>query len=205
MGVAQWMRMIDTVSGLVQMSGRFRRGPAGDATGPLQGAGPLGQLETRLAGVVVAALKEAFDRDRVRMDLERAQMEAERQRAEEALRAELRRQAAERALAQLRLVGVMAFVICTVLVGVGVSLPGVRSVIPRSLMGTGFVLTVAALGCVFAAWQHVFTWSTQVDSTVRPASVAPVPHNPQARAAAAAPWLLLASLALTLATVLTAL
>ena len=29
----------------------------------------LGQLETRLTGVVVAALKEAFDRDRVRMDL----------------------------------------------------------------------------------------------------------------------------------------
>src|SRR5829696_2678071 len=109
MGVGQWMRVLDTVSGLVQMSGRFRRGPdgtagVGDVPAGGGGAGPLGQLEARLAGVVVAALKEAFDRDRVRMDLERAQMEAERARAEEALRAELRRQASERALGQLRLI-----------------------------------------------------------------------------------------------------
>jgi hypothetical protein len=205
MGVAQWMRVVDTVSGLVQMSGRFRRGPGTDVAAPIPGAGPLGQLEARLAGVVVAALKEAFDRDRVRMDLERAQMESERQRAEDALRAELRRQAAERALAQLRLVGVMAFVICMVSVAVGVWLPGMRSTVARTLMGTGFLLAVAALGCVFAAWQHVFAWSTQIDSAVTPASAAAVPSHPQHRAATAAPWLLLASLGLTLATVMTAL
>src|SRR5918992_4705133 len=101
------MRVLDTVSGLVQMSSRFRRSADSDLSPPV-GGGPLGQLETRLAGVVVAALKEAFDRDRVRMDLERTQMESERQRAEEALLAELRRQAGERSLGQLRLVAVMA-------------------------------------------------------------------------------------------------
>jgi hypothetical protein len=42
----------------------------------------LGQLETRLTGVVVAALKEAFDRDSRRLDLEHEQVNAERQRAE---------------------------------------------------------------------------------------------------------------------------
>jgi hypothetical protein len=205
MGVAQWMRVFDTVSGLVQMSGRFLRGSSVDLSAPIPGAGPLGQLEARLAGVVVAALKEAFDRDRVRMDLERAHMESERQRAEEALRAELRRQAAERALAQLRLVGVMAFVICLVSVAIGVWLPGMQSVVARTLMGTGFLLSVAALGCVFAAGQHVFAWSTQLDSTATPGSTAAVPPHPQHRAGAAAPWLLLGSLALTLATVLAAL
>ena len=48
--------------------------------------------------MLVAALKEAFDRDSTRIEMERSQIEAERQRAEEALRAELRRQAGERAL-----------------------------------------------------------------------------------------------------------
>jgi hypothetical protein len=191
------MRVLDTVSGLVQMSGRFRRGPDADVGGPVAGGGPLGQLETRLAGVVVAALKEAFDRDRVRMDLERSQIDAERQRAEEAIRAELRRQAAERALGQLRLVAVMAFVICMLSVAVGVWLPGLRSTGPRALMGTGLALAIAALGCAFAAWQHVSAWSgdTQV-------ALSGIPRH---GAAAAAPWLLLASLAVTLTSLLASL
>src|SRR4030081_2102186 len=106
MGFADWMRVIDTVSGLAQMSSRLRPRGTGPAVPAAQDAS-TGMLETRLAGVVVAALKEAFDRDRVRMDLERAQIESERRRAEEALAAELRRQASERALGQLRLIVVM--------------------------------------------------------------------------------------------------
>ncbi|RPJ84398.1 MAG: hypothetical protein EHM13_04470, partial [Acidobacteria bacterium] len=35
--------------------------------------GGLGPIEARLAGIVVAALKEAFDRDSARLDLERDQ------------------------------------------------------------------------------------------------------------------------------------
>ena len=84
MGVSQWMRVLDTVGGLIQMSTRFRRPPEENLQPPAGTGGPLGQLEARLAGVVVAALKEAFDRDRARMDLERTQMEAERERAEAA-------------------------------------------------------------------------------------------------------------------------
>ena len=57
-----------------------------------------GQLEAPLTNVVVAALKEAFDRDHARLELERAQLEEERRRAEQALRLELRRQAADREL-----------------------------------------------------------------------------------------------------------
>src|SRR5690349_20263568 len=125
MGVGQWMRVLDTVGGLIQMSSRFRR-PADEGleSAPPGAGGPLGQLEARLAGVVVAALKEAFDRDRARMDLERTQMEAERARAEEALRAELRRQAAERTLGQLRLIAMMAFGLLMVSAALGVWLPG---------------------------------------------------------------------------------
>jgi hypothetical protein len=204
MGFGQWMRVIDTVSGLVQMSSRFRKP---DSEVPFAPAGgPLGQLETRLAGVVVAALKEAFDRDRARMDLERSQMDAERQRADEALRAELRRQAADRAQGQLRIVAVMAFALMMMSAALGVWLPGMRGMLPRTLLGTGWVLGIASLGCAFAAWQHVSAWS----SGARPSDFGG--NNPDARAAyaehraaTASFWLLLASLGLTLASLLAAL
>src|SRR5829696_1154520 len=102
MGAGQWMKILGTVSTLAQMGAQFRR--PSDAVAAQTGS----SLEHRLAGVVVAALKEAFDRDRARMDLERETLEAERSRAERALQAELRRQAAERSLNQLRLVAVFA-------------------------------------------------------------------------------------------------
>jgi len=108
MGIAEWMRVLDTVGGLAQLTGKLRaRAPE---EGLQEGGGPGvgGPLEARLAGVVVAALKEAFDRDRQRMELERGQIEAERRRVEEALAAELQRQALERTLGQLRLLAVMA-------------------------------------------------------------------------------------------------
>lgn len=196
MGFAQWLRVIDTLSGIVQLTARARRPPEADA-GPLTTTGgALGQLETRLAGVVVAALKEAFDRDRARMDLERAQMDSERQRAEEALRAELRRQAADRALGQLRLVAVMAVGIWMLSATLVALLPGMGDGAPRALMGAGWALAIGALGCAFAAWQHVSAWTADV----RRGDAAPV-H----RAGTIAPWLLLAALTLTGASLLTAL
>jgi hypothetical protein len=202
MGIGQWMRVLDTVSGLVQMSGRFRRP---DQDMPAAGGGPLGQLETRLAGVVVAALKEAFDRDRARMDLERSHMDAERQRAEEALRAELRRQAADRALGQLRMIAVMAFGLLMTSAALGVWLPGMRTVVPRALMGSGWLLAIAALGCAFVGWQHVSAWSSRVGASEVTGARPPDPGQPEHSAASAALWLLLASLTLTLASLLAAL
>jgi hypothetical protein len=195
MGFAQWMRVLDTLSGLVQLTNRVRQPPESQA-GPLERGGAIGQLETRLAGVVVAALKEAFDRDRVRMDLERTQMESERQRAEDALRAELKRQAAERSLGQLRLVAVMAIAIWMLSAALGVFLPGMRDGTPRLLMGAGWALTIAALGCAFGAWQHVSMWSADARGS------ASAPHHP---AAIAAQWLLLLALAVTGAALLVAL
>jgi hypothetical protein len=196
MAFAQWMRVLDTIGGLVQLTARARR-PAETDAGPLTStSGALGQLEARLAGVVVAALKEAFDRDRARMDLERAQMESERQRAEEALRAELRRQAADRALGQLRLVAIMAVGIWMLSAALLALLPGMRGEAPRVLMGGGWALAIAALGCAFVAWQHVSAWTadTRGNDAV-----------PLHRAATIAPWLLLTALALTAASLLTAL
>src|SRR6266516_5414072 len=109
-----WLRIIDTVIGLTDLARLGRRPPPPPDPehqlqfDPSRPGGPLGGLETRLAGVVVAALKEAFDRDTRRLELERATLESERERAERALRLELRRQAGDREIGRLRLLAGIA-------------------------------------------------------------------------------------------------
>jgi hypothetical protein len=208
MATAQWMKVLDTVSNLAQLwSGFAGKSQASAPSTPPHatgmaapfGAGPsdprgLGPLETRLAGVVVAALKEAFDRDRARMDLERDTLEGERSRAERALAAELRRQAADRALAQLQLIAVFAGLALLVSGVLAAWIGGMRDGTAAVLLTIGWTLAVAALGCVFAAWQQVSRWASQTDPPPAGASTL----------AAVAPWLLLGSLATTAASLLLA-
>jgi hypothetical protein len=201
MGFGGWLRVLDTVGGLAQMAGRMRRGAGPDA--PITTLGPgggLGQLEARLAGVVVAALKEAFDRDRTRLDLEQAHLAAERQRAEAALHAELRRQAADRALHQLRMVAIMALGVWMLSAALAIWLPGLRDGVPRICLGLGWAFAIAALGGAFAGSQQVAAWSAAdaIGSSSGPGA-------PQHAAATAAPWLLLGALTLTGAGLLAAL
>jgi len=206
MGIAQWMGVLDTLGGLVQVARRFRQGVSSGSGGgpswsggtlsPPDGTRGLGQLETRLAGVVVAALKEAFDRDSARMEMERAQLDAERRRAEEALRAELRRQAADRLLGQLRLVAVMAVSIWALSAALGVWLPGMRALVPRALLGTGWACALGALASAFAGWQYVSVQSLDIS-----AGAAVLEH----RSTIYAPRLLIAAVALTGAGLLAAL
>ncbi len=198
-----WMRVLNTVGGLVELSSRFRRPAAGDDV-VASGGRALGALEARLAGVLVAALKEAFDRDSARMELERSQVEAERRRAEQALHAELQRQAAERALAHLRLIAVIAVAAWALSAALAVWLPGMRGAAPRVLLGIGWAASFAALGCAFAGWRSIVTSS--VPATTESGSTAVVsPIRAGGRepmAAAAAPWLLLAALAMIAASLL---
>jgi len=189
--MAQWMRVLDAVSSLAQVTGRIRRGAGTDLEATTGAGGPL---EARLAGVVVAALKEAFDRDRARTDLEREQVDAERRRAEQALRAELRRQAAERAVGHLRLIAAMAIAAWMLSAALAVWLPGMRAGVPRSLLGAGWACAFGALGCAFAGWQGISAWSAADGS-----------GESQSAAASTAPWLLLVALALTGAALLVAL
>ena len=193
MGVAQWMKVVDAVSGIAQLV--TRRAPAaGERTDLAAG----GALETRLAGVVVAALREAFDRDRARMDFERAQMESERRRAEQALEAELRRQAAERALGQLRLIAVMSVGAWMLSAALAIWLAGMREPIPRLLLGSGWACSFASLGCAFAGSQRTSAWTVAVNGPT-------ASSQPASLAASAAPWLLLLALALIGASLLAAL
>lgn len=190
MGIAEWMRIVDTVGGLAQMTGKLR--PRAPETGLAESGGAApGGLEARLAGVVVAALKEAFDRDRARMDLERTQVEAERRRAEALLAAELRRQTAERALAQLRLIAIVAVAAWMLSAALATWIPGMHARVPRMCLGAGWILAFGALGTALSAARGI------VASTD---ALAADPSSPAGRASSgagaggAAAWLLLAAL-----------
>jgi len=109
-----WLRILDLALGVTDIARSRKMRQAAEPAEEQQSEAPLqsmqpgrtetlpGGLEARLAGVVVAALKEAFDRDTRRLELERAQIDAERERAERALRLELRRQTGDREIGRLR-------------------------------------------------------------------------------------------------------
>lgn len=186
MNFANLVRAYDAVMALRDAARKFK-GPA--APPPPDTAlsqttaahGLAGQIETRLTNVVVAALKEAFDRDHARMELERAQIEEERRRADEALRMELRRQAIDRELVRLRLLAGIALVgwIASI-VAFFVHPSGVPS---RIVLGMGWLLLLGALAAAFNA-------QGRVDAQ---------PSNPTAQGdAGALPlWLMVAGLAAT--------
>ena len=136
------------------------------------GARVPGGLEARLAGVVVAALKEAFDRDSRRLELEREQLAAERQRAERALRLELQRQAGDREIGRLRL---LAGVAVAAWIGDAVAVVAARRA-PASAralaLGGGWLLLLAAIAASFIAQSRVAGALTRVaDSGARGAMI----------------------------------
>jgi hypothetical protein len=154
-----WFRIIDVVIGLADLArGRKTPAPDPDLDDQLQvdpgRPGALGGLEARLAGVVVAALKEAFDRDSRRLELERTELEAERERAERALRLELRRQAGDREIGRLRLLAGIAVAswIGTLFFSLRV-LSG--SVGPRVALGGAWIFLLLAFAAAFIGQSRV--------------------------------------------------
>jgi hypothetical protein len=146
-----WLQVIDAALGIANFA-RGRKSPApADGLQQVEGGGQAtGGLEARLAGVVVAALREAFDRDSRRLDLEREQLEAERERAERALRLELQRQAGEREIGQLRLLAgvaatawVATLVLSARLIGGGIG--------ARVSLGAGWLFLLGAIAASFIA------------------------------------------------------
>jgi hypothetical protein len=187
-----WMRLLDTALGFADIA-RSRKRPSAGAIGEqLEPAGRgLGALETRLAGVVVAALKEAFDRDTRRLDLEREQLEAERLRAERALKLELLRQAGDREIGRLRLVAGVAAASWIGTLFFSARLIG-GPLTARVLLGSGWLLLLAAIGASFAA-------QSATERALRRAGdrlVAVEDALDSSAAGRAAPWLIVIGLAL---------
>jgi hypothetical protein len=154
-----------------------------------------GIVEARLAGVVVAALKEAFDRDTRRLELEREQADAERARAERALRLELRRQAGDREIGRLRLLAGVAVVAWLGTLFFSARLMG-GPVGARAALGFGWLLLLAAVAASFNAQSRV---AAALDATAPDdRSVASVAGG------ALTVWLIVAGLALICVAVLIA-
>lgn len=191
-----WLRILNAALGLSEIVGKVGR-PASAALSTAAPAdrGTGAPIETKLAGVVVAALKEAFDRDRQRIQLERELRDADRKRAEVLLRLEMVRQAGDREIARLRGLAAIA------LIGwLGTLLPlvvgGSSPVLARAIVGAGWALLLGALGASFLAQGHVSAALARLREAEEP------PDPTTSAASAVAPWLLLAGLALSAAGVL---
>jgi hypothetical protein len=184
-----WLRLIDAALGLGDVMRRAKgRGAVDDSRHVAVGPSALGGLETRLAGVVVAALKEAFDRDHQRLELEREQLAAERHRAERALRLEMLRQAGDREIARMRLIAgaALAIWVGTLLLATTRLLAGTGG---RVALGIGWLMLLTALACTFVEQSRLARAMAAADErlSVESATASGV-------AGVAAPWLVAAGL-----------
>ena len=150
-----WLQLIDAGLGIANFARGRKAAAAQDEPQQLQAAAHApGGLEARLAGVVVAALKEAFDRDSRRLELERELAEAERRRAERALQLELQRQAGDREIGRMRMLAAVAgaawiatLVMSARLIGGGLG--------GRVALGLGWLFLLGAIAASFAAQSFV--------------------------------------------------
>jgi hypothetical protein len=155
-----WLQLIDAALGVANFARGRETAAARDQephtqqleAGGRGGATP-GGLEAQLAGVVVAALKEAFDRDTRRLDLEREQFAVERQRAERALQLERQRQAGDREIGRLRLLAGVAVAawVATIATLAWSARPIGGSVAARVLLGFGWLFLLGAIAASFIA------------------------------------------------------
>jgi hypothetical protein len=193
-----WLRILDVLIGVTDLA-RSRRirtlSQESDQQQQLEtvergGAAPRSALEARLAGVVVAALKETFDRDSRRLELERAQIEAERERAERTLRLELLRQAADREIGRLRLLAGVAVVGWISSLFFSARLVGGPAG-ARVALGAGWMLLLIAVAMSFVAQSQVGAALDRGGSTADPRDAAA-----SGIAGALALWLIVLGLAL---------
>jgi hypothetical protein len=190
MNLANLVRAYDAVIAFRDAARRFKDPSAGSKSetslSQTTAQGIAGQIESRLTNVVVAALKEAFDRDHARLELERAQIEEQRRRGEEALRLELRRQTVDREIGRLRLLAGTALV--GWIASIAVLFVHQASVPSRVVLGAGWLLLLGSLGTAFTAQGRVN--AERIDKPER------------ADAGALPLWLLIAGLAATAASLL---
>lgn len=178
-----WLRIVDGLLGATDVL-RWVRGQS--SLEPQ--AASASRLETRLAGVVVSALKEAFDRDHQRLELERQRIEEERERAERLLRLEWLRQAGEREIARLRVLAAIALAgwLGTLFL---VSRVTGNGTFGRVMLGLTWLFLLAALATAFAAQSRVAGELGRMDDQSTPAEIT------RSSAGSASPWLIVAGLA----------
>jgi hypothetical protein len=158
-----WLGLIDTLLDVTSLVvGRKAHRPADEPESAAMAGRSGGQLEARMTGVVVAALKEAFDRDARRLELERDQAEREQLRAERLLRLELLRQAGDREIGRLRLMAGVAVGswIGTLFFSARLVAGPMRG---RVMLGAGWLLLLVALSLSFSAQARVGVALARID------------------------------------------
>src|SRR5262245_42417474 len=158
MNFGSLLKAVDALVAVRDVAKRLKGGggpPDTSLAQPSAVQGLAGQIEARLSNVLVAALKEAFDRDHARLELERDHLDEQRRRAEEALKLELRRQAADREVGRLRLLAGTALVgWISSLVLLGWRIP-LASVPARVMLALGWLMLLGSLGAAFSAMTRV--------------------------------------------------
>jgi hypothetical protein len=175
-----WLRLLDGVLGARDMVRAATQRPVA--------ADQSTALEAPLIGLVVGALREAFTRDSERLDLERQRLEDERRRAERALRLELLRQAGDREVSRLRLLGGAALASLFGALFL-VTFFGASSTLARTTAGLGAMCLLGALAAAFTAHADVSRALAVAHTQTDPGDLVTSP------AARALPWLLLGGLA----------
>ncbi len=156
--------------------------------------GLVGSFETKMAGVLVSALREAFNRDAARLEAEREQAEHERRRAELALQLEMARQAAEREAARLKAIGTLAVIVWLAsLLYVTVHPIGYGAA--RVILGAAWACLTSAIAAAFVGYGRVRDAALRLPATPG-GNVPPSPPSRFAAAADAASWLAVGGLAL---------
>ena len=159
--------------------------------------GLVGSFEAKMAGILVSALREAFNRDAARLEAEREQAEHERRRAELALQLEVARQAAEREAGRLRAVGALAIIVWLASL-LFVTVHPLEGAAGRVILGLAWACLTAALAAVFVGYRRVRDAAERVPGTLEESP----PPAPRFAAAEAASWLAVGGLALAAASLL---
>src|SRR5262245_12370250 len=177
-----WLRIIDGVLGATDLVRWVKGSPV--AEDPVAGTN---RLEARLAGVVVSALKEAFDRDHQRLELERQRLDEERERADRLLRLEWLRQAGEREIGRLRVLAAAALVSWLGSLFLVARLTGGTS--GRIMLGLSWAFLLSALAASFSAQSRVARELGRMDDRAQTSEVT------GSLAGTLAQWLIVAGLA----------
>ncbi|MBI3400867.1 MAG: hypothetical protein HY048_05550 [Acidobacteria bacterium] len=140
-----WLRLLDIALGLTNLAqSRSALARTADAdAGSDDNDDASGSHDARLASVVASVLREVLERDARKMQMLREKAEADRQRAERALRVELLSRAADREASRLRLLagGALVSWIGTIVAGVWMNSD---SLAVRVLFGSGTLLELAS-------------------------------------------------------------